>query len=280
MIEEGDSLALAQHARIKEAEAVVRRVCSTLPEGRIVKGTPDEPDVCDSVADDGSLPAFAAISIIESFCRSLPADEFVSARPVYTLTEKGSGFMATCCLPPVSEVPLICGGLRGSKRDAKAEAALCAVNELFDRKLLDANYNPLNHAQSGDIMEDYDLCWNHKLRQDWIYRGPNFWKQESCAQYHFTRIRTNKQGPREYADLLLVTKSRPLLELPQMVFYNLAEEFVMTCKNFSGSAELSTQQETILLNFTDRLLKVMVNKKFAGTMADHVSQLAPRVCLS
>lgn len=114
MIEEGDLHALAQLQQIKEAETHVRNVCQSLPQDRIVQGEDSDIEAFYNT-DEGALPSFAAISVVEAYCRSLPAHEFVNVRPEFIVNTLGNGFLATCVFPPISEIPPVQGNIQKSE---------------------------------------------------------------------------------------------------------------------------------------------------------------------
>lgn len=113
LLEEGDTAAKAHYMQVKEGEQNIRDLCRSLPQDRIVQF--DDNNDTTSVRD-GPIASFAAISVVEMYCRSLPADEFVSMRPEFTIDVSGLGFVATCQLPPVSQIPLIRGTVQKSKQ--------------------------------------------------------------------------------------------------------------------------------------------------------------------
>lgn len=156
------------------------------------------------------------------------------------------------------------------KRQAKIAAAQVVVAELLGRQLIDNLYNPKSAADCTVEGEDGDFEADSKDRQDWTYRSPDFWKRCSSTNMHLTRVHTNRLGTMRFADLLILTKDASLPALPLLMFYNKDEIFSISCKNLAGSVSLSAAQLAVLTGFTDRLLKVMINKKFQGTPSDHV----------
>lgn len=114
MLEEGDAAAMAHHQCIKEAESIIRSLCETLPDDRIVS-VEYQDELSSDQPGDRALPSFEAISVVEMYCRSLPADDFVSHKPVYDINVTGMGFMATCLVPAVAGIPIARGSVQKSK---------------------------------------------------------------------------------------------------------------------------------------------------------------------
>lgn len=123
-MESDNSKAIADYKNIKETEKFVREICNTLPNDRYVSTSVDmEGEGLDN-SDEINLPSWAAISVVESFCTTLPTDDFIPLNTVYHMQAVGvRGFIATCHLPPVSEVAAISGSLQTSK---KISSRLCA----------------------------------------------------------------------------------------------------------------------------------------------------------
>lgn len=123
MLEDGDTAARAHQACVKDAERIIRDLCETLPEDRIVRlhNTDGTEDVA---TDDRTLPGFEAIAVVGSYCRSLPADDFVSIKPQFGISNTGMGFMATCSFPAISGIPMIRGSVQKSKSSLQSIEAL------------------------------------------------------------------------------------------------------------------------------------------------------------
>lgn len=113
MVEEQDFEGLNRLQHIKDSEVIVREHCRSLPMDRVVQGEDDNQELSGATVD-ASLPNFAAISVVEAYCRSLPADEFLSKKPEFQVESLANGFLATCVLPPISEIAPIQGFIQKS----------------------------------------------------------------------------------------------------------------------------------------------------------------------
>lgn len=130
-MEEGDLKAKAQHAKIQDLEKTIRAICTSLDQEKYicVADQQEEENIYNLVQSDDSksdvalqrhLAGFAAVSVVEGFCRSLPYDEFVCTRASYKIISHSSGFFATCTFPAASEIPPITGSLQKSMMPASS----------------------------------------------------------------------------------------------------------------------------------------------------------------
>lgn len=156
------------------------------------------------------------------------------------------------------------------KKLAKFDAARLAVTELVHRDLLNEVYSALNSRVSelGDDADDFQADCG--LRQEWTCRSPHFWNSCPVQDLFLTRIHTNRIGNVHFADLLIITKGKAMPSLPPLPFYNKDEIFSISCCNLEGSITISEAQLEVLTGFTNRLLKVMINKKFTSIPKNHV----------
>lgn len=116
---EGDKKTLSEHNFIKDSENAIRDLCRSIKSDRTIGAMSphanDSSHTNDSSSLSDTLPGHAAISIVEAYCRTLPADEFISLEPEFLLKSLDNmGYMATCYFPPVSELPSVQGSIQRS----------------------------------------------------------------------------------------------------------------------------------------------------------------------
>ena len=117
MLDRYDNYAKNRYNEIRKSEKVIRELCKDLgsDHARVVLSK-KQPRICaDDTQMDQQLPNFAAVSVVEGFCQSLPFDEFVGVRPVYIFHEVLGGYFAQCVLPTASEVAPIQGSVQSRK---------------------------------------------------------------------------------------------------------------------------------------------------------------------
>lgn len=127
----------------------------------------------------------------------------------------------------------------------------------------------LTNAEDEDIDSSLSEQYSQSL---YTQRGPTFWREGLAECFYLTRISTDKAGA-NYSSLLLVTKDKPLPKMPTMDFWHHDVPFHMTCVNIGHALPLSMVDRDVLQKFTDRLLKVMINKVFIAPSESHVSML-------
>lgn len=162
------------------------------------------------------------------------------------------------------------------QRSAKMDAAQKVVTELTDRDLLDEYYNPMRSKSKGDATSEDDLPDGRRssCKNQWTFRDPHYWSAQVAQRYYIHRISTEGWDTQDdgisVTTLLLITKDKPLYQLPAMSFWRRGKLFQMVCTNLLEELYFDQNELHHLKSFTERLFKIVVNKSFCGSIDQHV----------